>query len=151
MLAIAHQDVTVTVNQVYGVDIDPLQGINVYLFTGAGAYQGINQATDANGEVTFNVPEKDYKVRADYMSAQHWSDVFSWQDVEVDINHGTAILNVTENGQDVFDVSVYLFTESGSYLDRFERTDSSGQVQFFWLPIRTSSGWITTELSIGPM
>ena len=107
-----------------------MQGVNVYLFTGAGSYQGINQATDANGQVTFNVPEKDYKARADYLSAQYWSDVFSWQGVEVDINHGTAIVHVTESGQDLYDVPVYLFTSSGSYLGRFERTDSSGQVQF---------------------
>ena len=127
---LTHQDVTITVNQVYGVDIDPIQGINVYLFTGSGSYQGIFEVTDANGQVTFNLPEKDYKVRADYLSQQHWSDVFSWQDVEVDINHGTAILHVTENGLDLYDVPVYLFTESGSYLSRFERTDSSGQVQF---------------------
>ncbi|MDY6827690.1 MAG: RHS repeat-associated core domain-containing protein, partial [Bacillota bacterium] len=130
VLTITHQDVTVTVNQVYGVDIDPLEGVTVYLFTGSGSYQGINQATDANGQVTFNVPERDYKVRADYMSAQYWSDVFSWQDAQVDISHGTAVLHVTENGQDVFDVPVYLFTDSGSYLGQFERTDSSGQVQF---------------------
>ncbi len=129
-LTITHQDVTVTVNQVYGIDIDPLQGVNVYLFTGAGSYQGINQLTDANGQVIFNVPEKDYKVRADYMSAQYWSDVFSWQDVEVDINHGAAIVHVTDSGQDLYDVPVYLFTGSGSYLSRMERTDSSGQVQF---------------------
>jgi len=129
-ITITHQDVTVTVNQVYGVDTDPLQGVNVYLFTGSGAYQGINQPTDANGQVIFNVPEKDYKVRADYLSGQYWSDVFSWQDVGVDINHGTAILHVTHNGQDLFDVPVYLFTESASYLSRLERTDSSGQVQF---------------------
>ncbi len=109
---------------------DPLQGVNVYLFTGSGSYQGINQPTDANGQVTFNVPEKDYKVRADYMSQQYWSDVFSWQDVEVDINHGTAVLHVTEASQDLYDVPVYLFTETGSYLSRMERTDTSGQVQF---------------------
>jgi hypothetical protein len=130
VLTIAHQDVTVTVNQVNGVDIDPLEGVNVYLFTGAGSYQGIHQATDINGQVTFNVPEKDYMVRADYLSAQYWSDVFSWQDVGVDINHGTAVLHVTESGQDLYDVPVYLFTDTGTYLGRLERTDSSGQCQF---------------------
>ena len=113
-----------------GYDINPLEGINVYLFTGSGSYQGVYQVTDANGQVTFNVPEKDYKARADYLSQQHWSDVFSWQDVGVVINHGTAILHVTHNGQDLYDVPVYLFTASGSYLSRLERTDSSGQVQF---------------------
>jgi RHS repeat-associated protein len=130
VLTITHQDVTVTVNQIYGYDTDPLGGVNVYLFTGSGSYQSVYQATDANGQVTFNLPEKDYKVRADYLSQQHWSDVFSWQDVEVDINHGEAILHITHNGQDLYDVPVYLFTETGSYLSRFERTDSSGQVQF---------------------
>ena len=55
----------------------------------------------------------------------------------MDIDHGTAILHVTHNGQDVFDVPVYLFTETGSYLSRLERTDSSGQVQFL-LPADSS-------------
>jgi hypothetical protein len=79
VLTIAHQDMTVTANQVHGLDIDPLEGVNVYLFTGTGSYQGIHQATDNNGQVVFHLPQMDYKARADYLSAQYWSDVFSWK------------------------------------------------------------------------
>ena len=50
VLTIAHQDVTVTVNQIYGYDTDPLEGINVYLFTGSGSYQEIYQVTNTNGQ-----------------------------------------------------------------------------------------------------
>jgi len=132
VLTIAHGDVTVTVNEVYGADSDPISGVRVYLFTASGAYQGKYADTDANGQVVFSVPEQDYKVRADYLGAQHWSDLFSGLDseVNVDIAHGNVNIHVTENGTDVMDAPVYLFTESGSYLSRMERTENAGVVQF---------------------
>jgi hypothetical protein len=70
-------------------------------------------------------PQKDYKFRADYLSGQFWSDVFVWQDVDVDIDHGIVDVHVTFNGEDVADAPVYLFTASGSYLGRYEKTGST--------------------------
>jgi len=40
------------------------------------------------------------------------------------------------NGEDVFDAPVYLFTESGSYLGRYERTDYYGHAEFL-IPSRS--------------
>jgi len=129
-LTIAHTDVTVSVNEVYGVDSDPLEDINVYLFTESGAYQGQNAQTDVFGQVVFSLPDKAYKVRADYLGGQHWSEVFTSFDTAVDIAHGYANLHVTETGTDVVDAPVYLFTEAGSYLGRMQRTDAGGLTSF---------------------
>jgi len=135
-LTIPHQDVTITVNEVYGAESDPLEGINVYLFTASGSYMSQYQVTNAQGQVTFNLPQEDYKVRADYLSGQYFSDVFNWMDTEVDIDHGLIDLHVTFNGEDVYYASVYLFTESGRYLGRYERTDEYGHAVFL-IPSRS--------------
>lgn len=130
VLTITHQDIVITVNEVYGYDVTPLENITVYVFTSGGSYLGISGQTNEQGQVIFSLPQEDYKVRADYLSGQSWSEVFNWQDVEVDIEHGLADLHVTFNGEDVFDAPVYLFTESGSYLGRYERTDENGHAEF---------------------
>jgi hypothetical protein len=79
---------------------DPLSGIPVYLFTEAGTYMSRNQTTDGNGQVVFNLPEQSYKVRADYLAQQFWSDPFITQDTTVTISHGL-VVHVTRAGSDV--------------------------------------------------
>jgi RHS repeat-associated protein len=91
---------------------------------------GIAADTDASGQAIFNVPEADYKIRADYLAGRHWSDDFNGTDATVDIAHGLAAVHVVEAGLDLFDVPVYLFNEDGRYLGRRERTDSAGMVSF---------------------
>ncbi|MFH2044001.1 MAG: RHS repeat-associated core domain-containing protein [Pseudomonadota bacterium] len=118
------------VNQVYQSAFTPLESIKVYLFTSSGSYQGINATTDSQGQVTFNLPQQDYKVRADYLGGQYWSDVFNSQNTAIDINHGYPNIHVTETGTDIYDAPVYLFTEAGSYLGRVIRTDSAGMARF---------------------
>ena len=54
----------------------------------------------------------------------------------MDIDHGQADVHVTLNGSDVFDVPVYLFTETGSYLGQYERTDTLGHA-IFLIPANT--------------
>jgi len=130
ILTIPHQDVTVTVNEVYGAESDPLEGVNVYLFTATGSYMSRYLVTNSLGQVTFNLPQENYKVRADYLSGQFWSDVFVWQDVDVDIDHGIVDVHVTFNGEDVIDAPVYLFTASGTYLGGYENTDAYGHASF---------------------
>ena len=50
----------------------PAQGVNVYLFTGAGTYLGLNEVSDSNGKVNFELPVgKEFKFRADIMSSQY--------------------------------------------------------------------------------
>jgi RHS repeat-associated protein len=118
------------VNRVYGADVTPMDNIKVYLFKGSGAYLGVNNVTDDHGQVTFNLPLEAYKVRADYLSAQYWSDPFIWVDQYVEIEHGFVDIHATFNGQDVNDAPVYLFSDRGSYLGKFDRTDTMGRATF---------------------
>ncbi|MDY6793291.1 MAG: Ig-like domain-containing protein [Thermodesulfobacteriota bacterium] len=132
---IAHQDVILTVQGEYQ-GMQPLADLPVYLFTESGAYQSQSQTTDGNGQVVFNLPQQSYKVRADYLGRQFWSDPFTWQNTQVTIDEGIAEIHITRSGSDVSGARVYLFSETGSYLSRFETTDATGKVQFL-LPNRT--------------
>ncbi|MFH1079066.1 MAG: carboxypeptidase regulatory-like domain-containing protein [Pseudomonadota bacterium] len=128
---IAHQNVAVTVTGALGSDVQPKQGVNVYLFTPAGSYLGISAMTDADGRVTFNLPQQSYKVRADYLTTQQfWSNAFTWEDTSVVIPEGTARVHVTMAGQDVQNVPVYVFTSGGSYLGLTGTTDAAGIKEF---------------------
>ncbi|MFH2064494.1 MAG: putative Ig domain-containing protein [Pseudomonadota bacterium] len=134
-LAIPHQDVTITVAGDYPAT-EPIAGIPVYLFTESGTYMNKNLTTDASGQVTFNLPEKSYKVRADYRSYQFWSNAFIWSNTTVMINHGQANIHVTRAGINVSGAKVYLFSASGSYLGWNKDTDASGSATFI-LPNRS--------------
>ncbi len=128
-LTIAHQDITITVQGEYQ-GMQPLAGLPVYLFTESGAYQSQARTTNADGQVFFNLPERAYKVRADYLGQQFWSDPFTWQNTPVTIQEGMVEIHITRSGVDVNGARVYLFNQSGSYLSRYETTDATGKVQF---------------------
>ncbi len=130
VLAIEHQDVTVTVNSLYNYQTDPIENIKVYLFRADGGYMGRYAKTGADGQVVFSLPKQDYEVRADYLGSQYWSEVIYWQDRDIDIDHGKITLHVTNLGGKVAGAKVYLFTESGSYLGRYETTNETGTASF---------------------
>jgi YD repeat-containing protein len=134
VFTIPHQDVTITVQ---GADpgLTPLEGVDVYLFTPSDAYLGLKLTTDPNGQAAFNLPEKPFKVRADFLGRQFWSGVFPWQDTAIDIPRGTVELHVHLGGAVIPGAKVYLFSESGAYLGWFEVTDKNGKVSFL-LPYR---------------
>ncbi len=44
---------------------------------------GIQAVTDASGQVTFTLPDKAYKIRADYPSLNFWSDPFTGGDQSI--------------------------------------------------------------------
>jgi len=134
-LSIPHQDVKVAVNKIYGDDIEPMENIKAYLFTASGSYMGTYANTDTRGQVTFSLPEEDYKVRADYLGSQYWTEVITWQDEDIDIDHGKVNIHVTDLGVDVANARVYLFTETGSYLGKYENTNEAGMASFT-LPIK---------------
>jgi RHS repeat-associated protein len=108
----------------------PLGNIRVYLFTPGGSYLSRYADTTAQGEVVFSLPDKSYKVRADYLGSQYWSQVFTWQDQNVNINHGKVDLHVTWIGEDVMNAPAYLFTDTGSYLGKSLKTDGYGHAIF---------------------
>jgi len=80
--------------------------------------------------VSFSLPQKDYKVRADYLGGQYWSQVFSGQNTTIEIVHDYANVQVGEHGAAVYNAPVYLFTNTGTYLGRMLRTDSAGLARF---------------------
>ena len=135
ILTIDHHDVIITLNEAYISTITPLENIRIYVFTATGAYQGISAETDVQGQVVFNLPAQDYKVRADYLGGQFWSEIFNSHDIDVDILHGMVKVQVLQNGIGVMDRPVYLFSEYNSYLGMMEQTDSTGQA-VFWVPER---------------
>jgi len=65
---------------------------------GSGVLPGAIRVTNGNGEVVFNLPDRSYKVRADYLGRQYWSEVFQWQDETVTIPIGNAEITVTGSG-----------------------------------------------------
>jgi RHS repeat-associated protein len=129
VFTIQHQQVVITIEGLY-LSAEPLVGLKVYLYTSVGAYQGTYQVTDANGQVSFSLPDEEYKVRVDYLGEQFWSDPFQWLDTTVTINQGLATVHVHRTGVDVEGVKVYLFSGSGSYLGEYETTDAYGEVEF---------------------
>jgi len=129
VFTIQHQDVLITFDGLY-LSAEPLVGLKVYLFTSAGSYQGQYQLTDTSGQVSFSLPEREYKVRVDYLGEQFWSDPFQWLDTTVTINQGLATIHVHRTGVDVEGAKVYLFSDGGSYLGKYETTDAYGEVEF---------------------
>jgi hypothetical protein len=127
---IAHQDVIITVERELSGDIQPMINIPVYLYTSSDSYLSLSELTDEAGQVVFNLPEKGYKVRADYLSQQFWSPEFIWQDNTITVYEGTARVKVSMGGQDMQDVPVYVFSESSSDLGIYGTTDVYGLVDF---------------------
>ncbi|MCD4715198.1 MAG: carboxypeptidase-like regulatory domain-containing protein, partial [Desulfobacterales bacterium] len=115
----------------------PMEGINTYLFNTSGTYLGLSQVTNSSGVVGFNVPEGNYKVRADYSGSQFWSQEISVSEdtsITLAIPHQDVVITVegpyqgTPNPRE--GIKVYLFTASGSYLSQYQVTDASGHVTF---------------------
>ena len=112
-LDIPHQNVTVTVQGGYPT-VNPIAGVPVFLFTEAGAYQNQNPITDENGLVTFSLPDKSYKMRADWMGRQFWSNPTTLQDVIIPVPMAIAQVTVTGAGLPLEGVPVYAFTDGGA-------------------------------------
>ena len=133
---IPHRDVAVTLNGIYQDAVDPLEGIRAYLFTEAGAYQGIYRTTDSSGRVTYHLPQKPYKVRADYLNRQYWSDAFVCDDPTlfaepvIPITMADADITVSGGGFPLAGKPVYVYTTTGAYLGLSQTTTVDGQVHF---------------------
>jgi len=100
--------------------------------------------TDINGQVVFNLPDQEYKVRADYLGQQFWSQVFQSQNTTVAISRGLADIHVHRSGNDIAGAKVYLFSESDSYLGWYQTTDALGKTEFLlpdrWFKFRVDEG-----------
>ncbi|MGA8241866.1 MAG: chitobiase/beta-hexosaminidase C-terminal domain-containing protein [Desulfobacterales bacterium] len=133
---IPHRDVAVAVNGIYKGAVVPLEGLKAYLFTEAGAYQGLYKTTDISGRVNYHLPQKPYKVRADHLNRQYWSDAFVWDDPTlfaepvIPIAMADADITVSGGGFPLADKPVYVYTNSGAYLGLNQTTTDDGQVHF---------------------
>ena len=115
-LALLHKDVTITVDGDKAGDIQPREGVEVHLFTASGSYQGHTAVTDDRGQAVFRLPASKYKVRADYMGQQFWSNDFVQKDAPVVIHEGDVDITVSRFDAALEGVPVYVFSDSGSYL-----------------------------------
>ncbi len=131
---IDHQASTVLVQGSFQGSPAPLPGLNVYLFTSAGAHVGLHEMTDEAGRVVFHLPDADYRVRADYLGGQFWSPDFRRTDAAIVIPHGRAEIRVHRSGAPLNGARVYLFKEDGAYLGRYETTNAEGSSAFL-LPV----------------
>jgi hypothetical protein len=132
-LPIAHRNVSATVESLFAEDVQPLSAVKVYLFDGSGSYLGLNKNTDQQGRVVFHLPALPYQVRADYLSRQYWSEVFTWTDPSIELAMADTEITVTGGGFPLAGENVYVFTPGGSYLGLNQTTDANGKV-FFRLP-----------------
>jgi hypothetical protein len=127
---IPHEPVEITLQGVYQETAEPFVNLPVYLYTAAGSYVGWNAKTNSTGTVLFDLPDKPYKVRADYLGKQYWSEEFTWQDRLMEVPLADAEVTVTGGGFPKQGVKVYVFTPSGSNLGLNQATDAEGKVLF---------------------
>jgi RHS repeat-associated protein len=129
-VTIPHQDVAITVEGVFEGDRVARANVPVYLFSPSGSYLGLSAYTNGNGEVSFSLPEKPYKVRADYLGGQFWSGEFTWEETALTIPEGIAQVTLCMGSQVVSGAPVYVFSSGGSYLGLSATTDATGMVEF---------------------
>jgi hypothetical protein len=114
----------------------PRDDVEVYVFSRSGSYLGVHSRTNAQGRVTFRLPEGFYKFRMDYQGSQYWSSeetltAHQVNPVIVSVGGGVFVFRALESPTEpLFGVKCYAFTEGGSYLGMLGATDMSGQVSF---------------------
>jgi len=127
---IPHHATRVSVQAVFKDVFEPLPSVHVYLFSETNAYLGKNQSTDENGLAWFDLPRKAFRVRADYLDRQYWSEAFTWDDPVISVPMADSRLMVTGAGRPVAGANVYVFSTTGSYLGVNGATDDFGQSAF---------------------
>ncbi|MCG8632326.1 MAG: chitobiase/beta-hexosaminidase C-terminal domain-containing protein [Desulfobacterales bacterium] len=125
-----HKDIDIIVEALYQGTYTPVTGIKTYLFTEADSYTNTQRTTDQDGKVEFSLPDQPYKIRADYMGRQFWSDAFRFMGAGLIIPHGIAAIEVTAMGAPVQGAKVYLFNENNQYLNTWSYTDTDGRASF---------------------
>jgi hypothetical protein len=122
--------VEVTVAGLFQDTAQGLAGLKVYLYSPTDSYLGVSRTTEADGKVVFDLPQKDYKVRVDYLGSRYYSGLFNWQNVSVAVSMTDADLAVTGGGFPKEGQMVYVYSEAGTYLGLSQVTDSGGKVTF---------------------
>ncbi|MCP4671587.1 MAG: hypothetical protein GY857_09795 [Desulfobacula sp.] len=129
-LTLPHKDIILSVLGTYQNTSEPITDIKAYLFSPSNSYLGKYQKTDENGQISFSLPDRTYKICADYLRQKFWSQEFTGEDSTIDIAMAKAQITVSGAGLPQSNIKVYLFSETNSYLGQYQRTDTSGQVMF---------------------
>ncbi len=129
-LTLPHKDITISVAGVYQESSEPVPDVKAYLFSPSNSYLGKYEKTNDDGLLSFSLPDKAYKIRVDYLGQQFWSEDFISRDTQVDIAMAEAQVTVTGSGLPQSGLTVYLFSDTGSYLGQYLNTDVNGQVIF---------------------
>jgi len=129
-LLIEHKEIAVTAEGQLVTDISPIANIPVYLFTPSGTYLNLTQNTDVSGRVSFSLPDKPFLARTDFLGRQFWSDAINYQDTAITIPEGIASIHVNINSQDIAGSRVYVYGETGAYLNVSALTDANGKADF---------------------
>jgi hypothetical protein len=115
---------------------DPLENVNCYMFNEGGSYLSISGTTDVTGQISFDLSEETYRIRVDYLGYQFWTEVYdvpATLSAEFTIPHQNVVITVEGMNQistPMEGVSIYLFTEAGSYMNQSRETDANGEVSF---------------------
>lgn len=129
-MALAHQDISITLEKQFQGEKTPLNGIRTYIFTPSGSYVTLSAKTDEQGQSSFFLPDKAYKARADYMGYTFWTEEFQFADALLTIPHGEVKVIVSQDGSRVDGAKVHLFRDSNSYLGKYLTTGLEGEAVF---------------------
>lgn len=129
-LIIPHTTVDVSVTSTYQGQAEPVAGALVCLCSPDGSDLGVCQTSGKNGTISLSIPDNPFKLRADYMEQQFWSDLDGWDNSSVTIPMAKARITVTKAGNAQNNVNVYVFSDTGTYLNMEARTDKNGSVSF---------------------
>ncbi len=124
-------EVLVTVQDTEGA---PKQGLKVYTFTGT-TYTGLSATTNANGQAIFDLPDGDYRFRADLNGTQFWSETSNNCSVPgctaatVTVTVPVTVTVQDTDGTPKAGLPVYAFNGT-SYTGYHGTTDADGQAVF---------------------
>ncbi len=129
-VSIPHRTTVVAVAGTFAGDRAPKTGVPAHLFTDSGTYLNIEKATDSTGKTTFDLPERGYKVRADYLMRQFWSEVLTGGEAAITIPEAIADVTVTGSSAALAGVPVSVFDKSNVSIQLSKGTDANGRASF---------------------
>lgn len=115
-------------------DATPQVGLSVYVFDSE-TYTGFTGTTEASGEVSFILPDGDYRFRADLNGTQFWSGVAnhctvpSCEAASVTVTKPVTVSVISQVGTAYPDLNVYVF-DGENYTGFNGVSDASGEVVF---------------------
>jgi uncharacterized protein GlcG (DUF336 family) len=124
--------------QVYDTDGTPKSGVNVYAFSGS-AYSGVSGVSNIYGAVTLNLPDGDYRFRADLNGTQFWSGAGNTCSIPtctadvVTVSKPVSVTIVDTDGTPKAGLSVYAF--DGTTYSGYSKVSDSYGVATFTLPL----------------